>query len=100
MVAKSKAKHSKTEESKLREAAQLVYDEATNALDGIEERSFASVAKVLMEAGQVLDETAPAKEVAGAADEVTERRHEREERVRAAQAALRAAQSTGPEPSN
>ena len=99
MVGKAKAKHSKTEESSLRAAAQLVYDEATTALDGIEDRAFASVAKVLMEAGQILDETAPAKEAEGARDEVTQRRVERDERVREAQAALRAAKDAAGKPS-
>ena len=96
----AKNRHSKTEESKLRQAAQLVYDEATDALTGIEERAFASVAKVLMEAGQILDETAPAKEAANASDEVAERRNERDKRVRDAEAALRAAQHAGSEPSD
>jgi hypothetical protein len=98
MVAKAKAKHSKADESKLREAAETVFEDALAMLSGAEERAFASIAKVLMEAGQILDETAPAKEAEGARDEVTQRRIERDERVREAQAALRAAQASVGEP--
>ena len=100
MVAKSKAKHSKKDESKLREAAQLIFDEGIANLPGCEERAFASIAKATMEAALALDETAPAEEAQSASDEVADRRNERDKRVRAAQAALRAAKAGGPDSSD
>ena len=99
MVAKSKAKHSKKDESNLRIAAQEVFDAAQAALVSAEDRAFAPIAKVYLEAAQALDETEPAKEAEGVADEVAKRRVERDERVRDAQAALRAAKDSRREPS-